>query len=223
MIKIDKGEIKSILKTDYDLGNSVLYKLCSDNFTHDTVDKILAKTLLIGKSYAVALDRGRHKSKTKSQKKKSIGDDFYQKKIIPIFIKSKIDKLLADLKKHQTVDNIEKEILYVHYHLTSRLTKINGEDKRSFSSKYLHFHLPSLFFLYDSRAKSAIDKIVKLKDIKPGANKKADGGYKIFFAKAQFLQNKIYKETEINVTPRQLDNYLLKLANGKLRDKMKTR
>jgi len=43
-----------------------------------------------------------------------------------------------------TIDNIS--------YLTDIFTKISGIEKRSLSSKYLHFHFPDLFFLYDSRA-----------------------------------------------------------------------
>jgi hypothetical protein len=37
---------------------------------------------------------------------------------------------------------------------------ITQREKRSLASKYLHFHVPHVFYLYDSRARRAITKVV---------------------------------------------------------------
>ena len=53
------------------------------------------------------------------------------------------------------------QIISVHNFLTVIFNEISGLDKRSLASKYLHFHLPNLFYIYDSRADNAIRKMVK--------------------------------------------------------------
>lgn len=45
--------------------------------------------------------------------------------------------------------------LAVHADLTSLLQKLTGLEKRSLASKYLHFHVPQVFFLFDGRAERA--------------------------------------------------------------------
>ena len=45
--------------TNWDLGNSVLYNLCENNFDHSSDEKIIAKVWLIGRVYAAAIERRR--------------------------------------------------------------------------------------------------------------------------------------------------------------------
>ena len=44
----------------------------------------------------------------------------------------------------------------VHYLTTKLFSKISGLNKRSLASKYLHFHVPELFYIFDSRAYDAM-------------------------------------------------------------------
>ena len=121
-------------KNVWDFGNAILYKLCKDNFKHDTDDHILTKVLFIGRIYAAAVERRKNKSN-------DINDNFYTDIVAPTFRKSKLDEQLSKLKiaKTENIENI-KLVLQTHYLLTSMLKKITALDKRSFSSKYLHFH-----------------------------------------------------------------------------------
>jgi hypothetical protein len=48
------------------------------------------------------------------------------------------------------------KILKVHFYLTDLINDLTEQNKRSFCSKYLHFHFPHLFFIYDTRAVKAI-------------------------------------------------------------------
>src|SRR6218665_3716563 len=101
-------------KNEWNLGNKVLYELCSKNFTHDTTEKILAKTLLIGRVYAAAIERRKNKS--------GINDNFYLNTVAPTFKKSKLDRVLADLKKHKQISNkILPQIIDTHNYLTQLL------------------------------------------------------------------------------------------------------
>ena len=144
--QLDKARQKNV----WDFGNAILYKLCKDNFKHDTDDHILTKVLFIGRIYAAAVERRKNKSN-------DINDNFYTDTVAPTFRKSKLKDKLSKLKiaKTENIENI-KLVLQTHYFLTSMLKKITALEKRSFSSKYLHFHLPDLFYIYDSRAVSAL-------------------------------------------------------------------
>ncbi len=137
---------KAKQKNVWDFGNRLLYEMCSSTFTHTQDDQILAKVLFIGRIYAVAIERRRNKQEM-------LGDDFYIETVAPAFKNSDLDKHLAALKKIRQIGlNEVKRILKLAFYLTSLINKITDLNKRSFGSKYLHFHLPELFFIYDSRA-----------------------------------------------------------------------
>ena len=91
-------QIENCQKTNqWNLGNNVLYDLCSTNFTHETTEKILAKTLLIGRVYAAAIERRKNKE--------GINDNFYLDIVAPAFKGSDLDKILAELKKHKEISD----------------------------------------------------------------------------------------------------------------------
>ena len=136
----DKEQIKKAKQeTPWDFSNKILYDLCRNNDLHNKDEIILTKVLFIGRIYAAAVERRRNK-------KDEINDDFYIKTIIPTFKKSELDRHLEKLKNFDkiTISNIP-DILEAHHYLTSILKNITKLNKRSFSSKYLHFHLPELF------------------------------------------------------------------------------
>ena len=68
-------------------------------------------------------------------------------------IGEELDKRIDNLKKFDSItkDNL-KEIVGTHLFLTNAFQDISGQDKRSLASKYLHFHVPNMFYIYDSRA-----------------------------------------------------------------------
>jgi hypothetical protein len=197
----------------WDFGNQILYKLCKDNFKHEREDIILTKVLFIGRIYAAAIERRKNKKQTDIN-----NDNFYIDHVAPTFKKSKLDRQLSELKSMRlTTDNIP-QILRVHNDLMITLSKITDLDKRSFCSKYLHFHLPDFFFIYDSRALTA------LRDFTSRVPKElrhipqlsfVDKEYATFFCKCFDIKNKIEAEHKTKLTTRQLDNLLIETANSK--------
>src|SRR5690606_24597290 len=102
--------------------------------------------------------------------------------------------------------------------LVKDLYEITGLDKRSFASKYLHFHLPDLFFIYDSRAVTALGKYkIKSKLSNKFKSKTIDKEYANFFCKCFELKNIIDKLHNVQITPRHLDNLLIENANNDLK------
>ena len=214
MIKLPtKQQINSALqKPPWDFGNQILYDLCRDNFKHDQDEIIIAKVLFIGRIYAAAVERRRNKQDV-------INDNFYVNTIAPTFRNSDIDNHLNDFKKHKTItyDNLQ-QILQTHYYLTELLMGITDLNKRSFASKYLHFHLPDLFYIYDSRAVTGMRSFVRTvnKDLsKIIKDVECDKEYAKFFCKCFELKKQVEKQFDITMTNRQLDNVLVEIANMK--------
>lgn len=196
----------------WDFGNKILYDMCRANSKHNKDDQILAKVLFIGRIYAAAVERRRNK-------KDEINDDFYVETIAPTFRNSKLDDLLNALHNYKSIsiDSI-LPILHAHHYLTTILNKITDLNKRSFSSKYLHFHLPELFFIYDSRAAMGLrfftsDVPEDLRLFTQADH--VDGEYAKFFCKCLALKRKIENQYKVSITNRQLDNMLIEVANKK--------
>jgi len=210
---------KSIRENDWDFGNKVLYDLCTHNFEHKEDKKIIAKVWLIGRAYAASVERQRTISDNNSENISA--EKYYKDFIAPRLKESEIDAKLLTLKASKRInyDNL-KEILNLH----SRLIEIlkddpnnkNKQNRRSFSSKYLHFHLPELFFIYDSIAYASLNKyklfidtnsLKKLK--KEYKDENVDPAYTDFFLACYLLKEHINEEHDERFNCRNLDNLLL--------------
>lgn len=133
-----------IQENEWDFGNKILYDLCSNYPDHKQAEVVIAKILFIGRIYAAAIER----RKTKSD----INDNFYIDKVAPTLINSELDSKLNGLSNITLEEDKILDMLIVHKYLSDLFNILTGLDKRSLSSKYLHFHKPLLFFIYDSRA-----------------------------------------------------------------------
>lgn len=201
--------IESSLKSPWDFGNSILYDLCSQFPLHEHTPIIIAKTQFIGRIYAAAIERRR-----KQLDDSTAGDDFYIKTIASTFKNSNFDFHIKKLKELNP-DHIF-EILEAHKKLVDMLTAITGLEKRSFASKYLHFHFDSMFFIYDSRAVNGLKKYVnrvpkEYNELIVGDD--VDTEYAKFFCKCHYLQKLIrglYSKAPEMITPRVIDNILLR-------------
>lgn len=194
-------------RSPWSLGNDVLYKMCADNFKHDTAEKIIAKVWLIGRSYAVAIERRKNKTKEIES------DKFYTETVVNAFQTPELDKMMDKIK---TISKLDSDTLMksleVHSYLTKLINKITDLNKRSFSSKYLHFHLPLLFYIYDSRAVKSISqfKIKIPSDLKRQiSSTNFDIEYAEFACKCFILTNHVKETFGIELTPRQIDYLLL--------------
>lgn len=214
MIRLPSKEtiLKALSTTEWDFGNKVLYDLCKENFSHKEDGKIIAKVWLIGRAYAAAIERRRNKI--------DINDDFYVQVVAPLFRKSELDKYLGILKQEGkiTIGNIEN-ILKTHYYLMQDIKSITNLEKRSFCSKYLHFHLPELFFLYDSRAVNALRQFISRvpKEFTHFSKiERVDNEYAKFLVKCFVLKNQIENKYNLTLTNREFDKILILTANDNL-------
>ena len=141
----------------WEFGNSILYQMCEDNPLHNDADVVIGKIWLIGRSYAAAIERRKNADDYQ-------GDDFYYDAVAPkmLEIGKELDSRIESLKNNTgIIADCVPEILSTHKYLMDAFMDLTGLEKRSLASKYLHFHCPEKFFIYDSRARAAIGKIVK--------------------------------------------------------------
>ena len=102
-------------------------------------------------------------------------------------------------------------VLMVHKKFLDFL-KIHTElNRRSFASKYLHFHNRNAFFIYDSIAnKNVRAKDAKRKFVLPKSCAEFDKEYAGFVIRCIQYRDDMAKERhETPMTPRELDNELI--------------
>jgi hypothetical protein len=182
----------------WDFGNQVLYDLCLKHPAHERDDVIIAKVWLIGRAYAAAVERRRHRGET-------VGDEFYTKLIGPTF--RRLDPWLSEFKKQRL------SALQLHKKITDLLKQVSCLEKRSFASKYLHFHFPNEFYIYDSEADIAARGVLRLSGIRrwPRRHQEdVDGDYAQFFERCQQLSRQISEFMGRHPSPRELDKVLLR-------------
>lgn len=190
-------------------GNEILYRMCQEQPKHKSINIISSKIWIIGRAYAAAIERRKGKPIRK-------GEDFCQKKAAPAIKKSKIDKWIEAVSDiHKLTEENLKRSLECHKKVTDLFKKITGMEKRSLASKYLHFHVPSAFFIYDSRASKRIKEVIGEKNLHfedqshsnhPG---KYDKEYATFCTRCICYRNALEKKSGKKVTPRMLDMKLL--------------
>jgi hypothetical protein len=103
-----------------------------------------------------------------------------------------------------------KDIVETHLFLTNVFSEISGLDKRSLASKYLHFHAPNLFYIYDSRAiKGARKFIMPDKHLRTFLNPFGDEEYIELATRLFTFQEFIKSKFDLTINPRVIDNFLL--------------
>ncbi len=186
----------------WDLGNKVLYDLCKKNRQHKDAPAVLAKIWLVGRAYAAAMERRREKVDQ--------NDDFYIQTVVPGIIRSDIDIWIESAATHsRPSDRSFHDILSAHAAVTGLFREISGLEKRSLASKYLHFHLPRLFYIYDARAVKAMRRLSGVVGRVRGSNEGYDNEYRKVAEKCLRLQIHIKDKFNVFLTPRQIDNLLL--------------
>ena len=203
-INIDKEMIDFAKKESYwDLGNQTLYDLCQINPKHETYEVIISKLWLIGRAYSTAIERRKNAIGTTSEFYRSVAKNVRQ---------SELDDLLNKLPKKIVEPWHELgPAITTHKRLVEVFRELTGLNNRYLASKYLHFHMPNLFFIYDSRAAWAIKKVVpSLKGTKTfSVDNHVDPEYNSFCRRCQSLRDWISEHHGMDLTPREIDNILL--------------
>lgn len=191
--------------------NSVLYNLCKEHPKNINADEVVAKIWLIGRAYAAAIERRRNAEETK-------GKDFYYEIVAPDITNNStyIDNLIESLNmSDKTINENLENVLELHYFLMNLFKDKTGMEKRSLASKYLHFHCPDKFFIYDSRAKGAIQDLVQRPNKKDKEEYKNfewfDKEYADFVCRLLELREFLIDHCNAspNITPRDIDSFMI--------------
>jgi hypothetical protein len=201
--------LRAMSPSKWDTSNNVLYDLCSRHPAHIDDGQVLAKILLIGRVYAAAIERRRNKEDDHEN------DRFYTDAVAPAIRSSDIDEWLQRARTAVPGTPHGTQVLMeVHGQTTRLFSDISDLEKRSLASKYLHFHVPGLFFIYDSRA---VEAIRKFSEILPRATRTegiGDNEYRKFAEKCLALVAYCQAQFGLRLLPRQVDNLLLKVNEG---------
>ncbi|QLH71293.1 hypothetical protein [Rhodopseudomonas palustris] len=190
--------------TPWDTCNKILYELCERYPAHTDRGAVVAKILIIGRAYAAAIER--RKNKTAADQ----NDDFYLTSVAPAVMNSEIDQWLREARAATpgTQDG-SRTLLMIHGKVTELFSRISDLEKRSLASKYLHFHVPQLFYIYDTRAVKAMRHFAYLVPRASRTDGTSDHEYRKFVEKCAHLVAHIRREFGLKLSPRQLDNLLL--------------
>jgi hypothetical protein len=187
----------------WDFANRVLYDLCKQNPDHKRDDVIIAKIWLIGRAYAAAIERRRIAGRT-------LGDAFYEKKVASTIRNSHIDAWFSALDASPNEDLATT--LETHKRVMDLFRRISGLEKRSLASKYLHFHFPTRFYIYDSRAYKAICRFTGRVGRRLPRLRKHDNVYARFYIRCEKLRREISSLSDAPLAPRDIDKILLYTA-----------
>jgi hypothetical protein len=190
-------------RTRWHFSNQVLYDLCRKHPLHKDRQVVLAKILLIGRAYAAAIER------RKSYRNES-NEDFYVRRVAPAIIRSPIDRWIEEAKRQKPgTTEAFKAMIEIHGRTTDLFGRISGLEKRALASKYLHFHVPGLFFIYDSRAVEAMRNVGEIVGRATHHQGHGDHAYATFAQKCMRLSQHFKAD---KLQPRDLDNVLLELS-----------
>lgn len=198
---------KCIAGNRWNFGNEILYEMCRKNPKHKNADVVVGKIWLIGRSYAAAIERRQNTSEIVS------GDDFYFNVVAPkmLEIGEELDNRIEELTKYDAITkDALKAITDTHLFLTNVFLDISGQNKRSLASKYLHFHVPNMFYIYDSRAVREARRYVKLeKRLKTSLAPFGDKEYIELVTRLYTFQEYVEDRYGMSMTPRDIDSFLL--------------
>ena len=186
----------------WDFTNKVLYDLCRHHSTHTEAEAILAKVLLVGRAYAAAIER--------RKPREAENDDFYRDVVAPKLQRSDIDRWITEANAAAPESPSALHVLVrIHGLTTSLFCEISGMEKRSLASKYLHFHVPSLFYIYDSRAAEALREFSSILPRASNSTGVGDNEYRKFAEKCAHLRQECERRFDLRLSPRHVDNLLL--------------
>ena len=186
-------------------GNKILYDMCKKYPGHTVPEEIHAKLWIIGRTYAAALERKRESVKKSTEK-------VYTETIDKLIeIGSELDANIQELRP--IVDHATMcAALHVHKSLVDIFYEVTDLEKRSLASKYLHFHKPDVFYIYDAYANTTLKKCVEGRII---PDDQYEHEYFRFCSRAMAFQKRIKETYGTDLTPRELDNWLSQLRRAK--------
>lgn len=190
-------------------GNMVLYRMCKDEPRHNIPEVVTGKLWLIGRAYAASPQRGA------GEAPEGASDDFFEylaqiNRESWLALDAHLDQLTETnefsaaslpliVRVHWEFMNLVSEAIRTRRLQPGRQPRSN----RSFASKYLHFHRPDHFPIYDSYVTAALSRETKKNDLVGCPEDRVDPSY------AQLCRRILaYRASHPQLTLRQLDQRL---------------
>jgi hypothetical protein len=190
----------------WSIGNRVLYDLCQTYPGHDNVRAVVAKVWLIGRSYSAAIER--HCKPLPS----GAPTDALYTRVAHLLKSSTLDSALRSLKKSGPHTETDLRVpVEIHYQMLRTLKPLTHRSPRSFASKYLHFHAPAWFFIYDSIASRGLRRLLGRRRRSRLLRSIGDREYAHFVAGAWILRGDLVARGA-SLSMRELD--IILLAHG---------
>lgn len=206
---MDKAVINRITTnpSKYSFSDGVIYEMCRLNPKHEEVKIVAGKMLIINRVYSAGLER----SLLQKDGGKIASGNFIYDYAAPALIKANLDEHIQSLQDTSTfTDEVVISVLVLHHLLAAALKQEHmWRYPRSFASKYLHFHLPNLFFIYDSFAHKKLSRFKLPRRHQFPKEDNIDDVYAKFLMRSLDLREHIYQEYNVHLSPRQIDRVLL--------------
>ena len=191
----------------WSFGNAVLYDLCRNFPNHTRSSQVTAKVWLIGRAYSAAVERGVARESAAPRDTTR----FYRLRIARPIRLSGIDRHIAKLRTISRLDVKNAPfVLATHARLVDVLAKSIRKRKRSFASKYLHFHAPIAVPIYDSIAAGSLRERIPNRRRLPRSFRGYDPAYAMFVGRYLQFRDDIVARFGLDLSPRQLDRLLWK-------------
>lgn len=191
----------------WSIANETLYTLCQTYPTHEDIEATVAKLWIIGRTYNAQIER---RKTSAEQKQKDLENGGIYHVVAKTLQESDIDQRLNQLVELVKVDTSNLiQVLSVHEQFMRLLYDHLKQRNTSFASKYLHFHFPNLFFILDNQAENALNQF-DLNYADTDYAEAHDIRYRRFCNHVLTLRNVIQSSYNMSMTPRQLDNLLLR-------------
>ena len=202
-VQLSKVFVRRALKrySVWDLGNQALYDLCRKRPDHRSVDAIVAKVSLIGRSYAASIERGAETGD---------GEDFYLERVAPAMRSAPIDRWLKPLRGIRRPD--AAVVVPAHKRLTALFQEISGKEKRSLASKYLHFHCPKAVYIFDERASRGIRRVTEAQHLRELPFSEFDDVYARFVLRCEVFHAELERLMCRRLSTREIDMVLLAVS-----------
>ncbi|MGH7119008.1 MAG: hypothetical protein ACREFP_08475, partial [Acetobacteraceae bacterium] len=165
---------------------------------HKDCNVIAGKMWLIGRAYAAQIERGA------GEPGKS---NVIYARVAAKLAASNLDEQLEGISEVSsvTMENLDR-VLAVHKHLVDLIREDSKLNRTAFSAKYLHFHKPYAFFIFDSLANEKLrQKVPRRRFNIPQSCVAFDEAYAGFVLRC--IEYRTRREKPM--TPRQLDQELL--------------
>lgn len=192
--------------------NRVLYQLCKDYPGHSDLSQVVTKIMIIGKTYSVPIERRR----IRPNETKLAIEPYYRavaKKIIDLDLDAKLREMRRT--EPSQLENLG-EALCMHLRVMNAIKEVSNNEQRSFASKYLHFHAPKWFFIFDSIACRALYNCGLPQPEIPALADIGDKDYRNFVTRAEVLRKALEEEDPPLLTPRELDRLLYRRGSNGL-------